>query len=321
MKISTIAVASGKGGVGKTNISAGIAITLADYGHSVLVFDADLGLANLDVLLSLKPQSTLKHVIRDGLAIKEAIVSGPSGIDVVVGGSGFQELIGLEQEQLDELVSKVSSLARNYEYVIFDTAAGLDKDVKVFLLAADRTIVICTPDPTSIMDAYATIKTLFSVRPDADVTLLVNIADSLAQGQIVFNKLEAIVGQFLNKEITFAGCIVRDDKVIAATRARASFVEMFPKCHASLQIDEISLRVIEEKIQDDEEEEAISLLQRLRTAFETLKNRSKDDDEEESDSESDEEDSGRRRRDRDSERDDGERDTRISNRGPEDRAA
>ena len=303
MKIKTLAIASGKGGVGKTNISAGIAITLADYGHSVLVVDADLALANLDVLLSLKPQSTLKHVVRDGVDIKDTIVSGPSGIDVVTGGSGFHELIGLEQENLDELLQKIASLARNYDYVIFDTAAGLDKHVTVFLLAADRAIVICTPDPTSIMDAYATIKTLFSVRPDADVTLLVNIADSLAQGQVVFNKLEAIIGQFLNKEITFAGCIVRDDKVVAATRARASFVEMFPKCDASEQIDEIALRVIEGKIEEDEEDEAVTLLQRLRTAFATLKSRSKGDDEEEPEDSDDDEDRdrSRRRRDRDSE--------------------
>lgn len=299
MKIKTIAVASGKGGVGKTNLSAGIGITLADYGHSVLVFDADLGLANLDVLLSLKPQSTIKHVVRDGIDLKETILSGPSGIDVIVGGSGFQELVGLEQEQLDSLLVQLARTAKDYEYVIFDTAAGLDKDVKAFMLAADRTIVVCTPDPTSIMDAYATIKTLYAVRPDADITLLVNMADSLSQGQVVFNKLKAIVGQFLNKEISYAGCVERDEKVLAATRSRASFVEKYPKCAAAQQIDEIALRVIEDKIEEETEEEQISVLQRLRSAFATLKRKSDDeDDAEESESSSDDRDRGRERESR-----------------------
>ena len=265
MKI--LAVASGKGGVGKTSISANIAITLSEYGHTVLVFDADLGLANVDVLLGLKPQETLKHVVADDVALKKIVLAGPAGIDVIPGGSGVKELVGIGQEQLDELIRQLASLAKSYDYVVIDTASGLDTNVIAFLLAADRTMVVCTPDPTSIMDAFATTKALFAVRPDADVALLVNMADDLRQGDVVFNKLKAIVGQFLNKEISFAGCIAWDHTVIAAARARESFVLSFPKGKATEQIDAVAERVFRNQIEDEEGFEELTLLKRFRSTF------------------------------------------------------
>ncbi|MCH8979887.1 MAG: MinD/ParA family protein [Armatimonadetes bacterium] len=300
MKI--LAVASGKGGVGKTTISANLAITLAEYGHTVLVFDADLGLANVDVLLNLKPQATLKHVVADELALKKVVLAGPAGIDIIPGGSGVQELVGIDQEQLDKLIGHLASVMKGYDYVIFDTASGLDKNVIAFLLAADRTMVVCTPDPTSIMDAYATTKSLFAVRPDADVALLVNMADDLRQGEVVFNRLKAIVGQFLNKEISFAGCIAWDHTVIAAARARESFVLCFPKGKATEQIDAVAERVFQDEIETDGSEE-LSLLQRLRAAFRFFRKTYDDEDElDETAEDGDEEERERPRREDDDER-------------------
>lgn len=292
MKI--LAVASGKGGVGKTSISANLAITLAEYGHTVLVFDADLGLANVDILLGLKPKATLKHVVAGEVALRRIVIAGPAGIDVIPGGSGVPELVGIDQEKLDDLIQQLATLAKNYDYVIFDTAAGLDKNVIAFLLAADRTMVVCTPDPTSIMDAYATTKTLFAVRPGADVALLVNMADDLQQGEVVFNRLKAIVGQFLNKEISYAGCIAWDHTVIAASRARESFVLSFPKGKATEQIDAVAERAFEDQI-DDEGSEELSLLQRFRAAFRFFGNTyDEEDDQDEAGEEGDEEERKRR---------------------------
>ena len=297
--MKTLAVASGKGGVGKTSVSANLAITLAEYGHTVLVFDADLGLANVDVLLGLKPQATLKHVVLDDVVLKKIVMAGPAGIDVVPGGSGVQELVAISQEQLDDLIGQLASLAKSYDYVILDTASGLDKNVIAFLLKADRTMVVCTPDPTSIMDAYATTKALFAVRPDAEIALLVNMADDLRQGEVVFNRLKAIVGQFLSKEILFAGCIAWDHTVLAASRARESFVLSYPKGKATEQIDVVAERVFQDEM-DEEVSEDLSLLQRLRGAFKFFGNTYDEDDDLYEDAEdSDENERERPRRDDD----------------------
>lgn len=297
--MKTLAVASGKGGVGKTSISVNLAITLAEYGHTVLVFDADLGLANVDVLLSLKPQATLKHAVTDEVALKKIVMPGPAGIDVIPGGTAVQELVGIDQEALDKLIGHLASLAKGYDYVIIDTASGIDKNVISFLLAADRTMVVCTPDPTSIMDAYATTKALFAVRPDADVALLVNMADDLRQGDVVFNRLRAIVGQFLSKEISYAGCMVWDHTVLAAARARESFVLSFPKGKATEQIDTVAENVFQDEMDLGESEE-LTLLQRLRGAFKFYgKSDDEDDESDEEGEEGDEEERERPRRDED----------------------
>lgn len=277
----TIAVASGKGGVGKTNIAANLAIALAQSEHKVLLFDADLGLSNLDVLLALNPQATLKQVVCEGLGIADAVVPGPEEIDVVTGGSGAKELVDLDDEALQSLWKKLEAFAGNYDFLVIDTASGIGRTVMTFLTRSDATLVVCTPDPTSVMDAYATSKTLFCERPGADVALIVNMADNERQGCVVYERYKAIVGQFLNREVALAGVILRDPDVLECTRARVPFIIASKGCHAAREVRRIAERLEQGRIEDDSDGPDLGLLQRLRGAFAVLRKCDKEEEDEE----------------------------------------
>ncbi len=268
--MKSIAVANGKGGVGKTSISASLAISLGEHGHKVLLVDLDLGLANLDLILGLRPETTLRHVVRDGTDIGEVILSGPEGVDVITGGSGVQELACLDKAQLEGLLESIRAAGSKYDFLVFDTASGVGENVMVFLTRADRVLIVATPDPTSIIDAYATAKILFGEKPNADVSLIVNMADDEMHGKIVFNRFKAIVGQFVNRDVSLAGVIEFDENVRRATRAREPFILKFPKAKASRQIDAL-VEWLAEAPEERVDNEAVSILQRMRQVFAVFK--------------------------------------------------
>ena len=268
--MKSIAVANGKGGVGKTSLSVSLAISLAEHGHSALLFDADLGLANIDLILGLQPQTTLKHVLVDGADIKDAVLDGPEGVRVVTGGSGVKELTCLERTVLDGIVQKAVALGKASDFLVFDTASGLEHNVMAFLTAADRVLIVATPDPTSIMDAYATTKVLFAEKQKADVSLVVNMADDLRHGLMVYERYKAIVGQFLNREVELAGVVPKDDAVVKAARARQPFILHSPKCKASKSIDQLVDWMTADKEQQ-QQDPSVGLLQRMRSVFAAFK--------------------------------------------------
>ena len=281
--MKTIAIASGKGGVGKTNIATNLAIALAHDEKKVLVVDADLGLSNVDVLLAISPQSTMKDVVSGDVQAGQAVTATEYDIDVISGGTGAKELVDLDQESLDGLWKQVNKLTEQYDHVVIDTASGIGRSVMTFLKKADRVLVVCTPDPTSMMDAYATTKLLFDENPQADVALLVNMADNVRQGLVVFERYKAIVGQFLNREISLAGVIVRDATVLNCTLSREPFMAVSPGCHAAKQLADIAETVVrrpEAKEDDDEHGETMGLLERVHSAFAFLKGSGNDEDEE-----------------------------------------
>lgn len=270
LSATAVALANGKGGVGKSCLSASLAVSLAEHGHKVLLFDADLGLASLDLMLGLSPQTTLRHVVKDGVDMASAVISGPEGIDVVSGGAGSKELADLTAEQVQDLVAKSQSLASGYKYVIYDTASGLGEGAMAFLRAAKRVLVVATPEPTSILDAYATTKVLFEDNPKADVSLVVNMAEDERQGAIVFERFKAIVGQFLNREVSLAAIIVWDVSVADATRAREPFILKYPKCKASKQMDALVEWLVGEP-EAAEADERVSVLNKMRSVFAVFK--------------------------------------------------
>ncbi len=260
--MKSIAITSGKGGVGKTTVAANLAAALGHSGN-VLALDADLGLANLDILLGVRPAKTLNHVVRDGLALSDAVTPAPGGIGLIAGGSGIEELARLGDEQLQPILSQLQELAEGYDWLMVDTAAGLSPHVLCFASSVDQAVIVCTPDPASIMDAYATAKSLFARNPSNSPLLVVNCADSEEQAEVVYGKLRTIVGRFLNRSLGYAGCVRRDPVAAACARTRELYVLKNPKCAASRDV----LRLAQKLSQSPAEDSGLSLLQRLREAF------------------------------------------------------
>lgn len=267
--MKTVAFANARGGVGKTSLACATAIALAELEHKVLLFDGDLSLANLDVHLGLRPAVTLKHVVCDAIDLESTVTQGPAGVSVICGGSGVKELASIDPELVAEIVRNLGLLDRGFDHIVIDTGSGIHETPMAFLLAADVVVLVCTPDPTSVMDAYATVKLLFEQKPDADVRLLVNMADDDKSGAIVYARFKSIIGQFLNKEVPLAGIVCYDKAVKSAGRERCSFLESAPRCKASISIKDIA-RTIVLSVEEGHASAEIPLLQRMRSTFSFL---------------------------------------------------
>ena len=234
-----ISITSGKGGVGKTNIATNLAYALARSGKRVLVFDADLGLANIDILLGITPQYTIEHVIRGEKRLSDVIIHTPEGIHVLPSSSGVEELTNLSLFQKKRLIDEFSLLNEVYDFVIVDTPAGISSNVIYFNLAASEIINIVEPDPTSFTDAYALMKVL-SVRYGVnEFKIVVNCVDSEAQAKRLFEKMELVCKRFLNIKLEYLGHIFKDEKLVDAVRRQRPVMELYPYSKASRCIHQI----------------------------------------------------------------------------------
>ncbi|MGI5839563.1 MAG: MinD/ParA family protein [bacterium] len=235
-----IAVTSGKGGVGKTNITVNLAIALANYGKKVLVLDGDLGLANVDVVLGITPKYNLSHVISGERKIKDVIVEGPGGVMVIAGGSGMQELINLSDWELVRFMLNMREMEGLFDIILIDTGAGLSHHVLRCVLAADEIIVVTTPEPAAITDAYATIKLILHKNRNAKIALLMNMVRSIQDAQRMAERLTAVVKRFIGVSIDFYGYIRDDQFVEKAIRNQEPFVLSFPAAAASSEINRLA---------------------------------------------------------------------------------
>ncbi|MEZ5163682.1 MAG: MinD/ParA family protein [Fimbriimonadaceae bacterium] len=238
----TVAITSGKGGVGKTTFSANLAAALKQMGERTLVFDADLQLANLDVVLGINPEFTLQHVVAGKKGLRDIITTGPGGVDAVAGASGIPALMSAGPKRMGTFIPELVRLERDYDVLLFDTAAGLDNRVITFMKLSHEVIIVCTPDPTSITDAYATIKTICRRDPDAHVRIVFNMAHPL-EAEKLFAKLEKIVWQYLGKNIELLGSVRYDREAIACGRKRKLFVLEHPDSEATEDIIAIGRRL------------------------------------------------------------------------------
>ncbi len=241
-KTKTIAVTSGKGGVGKTSISVSLSIALAQHDFSVTLLDADLGLANINVILGIIPKYNLYHVIKGKKKLKEVIIEVPEGIKIIAGASGFHQLANLDQKQRSDFIKAISDLDAD-DFMIIDTGAGVSQNVLSFVMAADEVIVVTTPEPTAITDAYGIIKSIASQSPDKIVKLLVNRVQSVAEGKRVAQRVINIAGQFLNIKVEDLGFVFDDSNVPRSVRNQKPFMVSYPKSRASA-----CLSVIADKI-------------------------------------------------------------------------
>jgi len=238
-----IAVSSGKGGVGKTNLVANLGIALAKAGKKVLILDADLGLANIDVLLDITPRYNLQHLIAGEKSMSDILIEGPHEMKIVPGGSGISELANLSDEKREQLISGFVELEKEAEITLIDTGAGISRNILSFILAAGEAFVITTPEPTAITDAYGLVKVLSREDPDIDIKLLVNMVTGESEANEIAERIARVSKKFLNKHVDTFGHIVTDTSVGRAVRKQEPFILSYPNCEAAQCINRLTTKL------------------------------------------------------------------------------
>jgi flagellar biosynthesis protein FlhG len=229
----TFAVVSGKGGVGKSNVALNLSILLSALGHRVALVDGDLGMANLDILLDVRIRSTLAHVLAGRKSLDEILVELPSGVQLVPGASGLAKIANLNEFSRNQLVSSLTALEQDNDMILVDTAAGIGPSVLQFACAAETVLVVTTPEPTAMADAYAVIKILHQRRFEGRISLLVNRVTGRGEARDCFQRLADVARQFLSRRVYDAGYILEDAKLVEAVRKRQPVVTAWPRCSAS----------------------------------------------------------------------------------------
>ena len=229
----TIALASGKGGVGKSNIALNLSILLSAAGNRVALVDADLGLANLDVLLNVDVHGNLSHVIAGSRPLAEIVVDLPCGVQFVPGASGIAHLANLSEFQRGHLLAELSALEGENDIIVVDCGAGIGRDVIQLTASADNAVIVTAPEPTAITDAYAVIKVLKRQGYQGKVSLLVNLAADRQEARDTYQRVAGVARQFLGCRVFDAGHVLTDPRVAESVRRREPFVLAYPKCPAS----------------------------------------------------------------------------------------
>ncbi|MCX5836691.1 MAG: MinD/ParA family protein [Deltaproteobacteria bacterium] len=227
-KICVISITSGKGGVGKTNIAANLAYLLAGMKKKTLIFDADCGLANIDLILGLAPRYNLYHVLNGEKTLKETIISGPGGIKILPASSGIQEMTSLSMEQKLSLQDELNTLHPRPDFMLIDTSAGITENVMYFNMVATETIVVVTPEPTSLTDAYALIKVLYQRHAKKRFSLLVNMVKTQDEATEVFLRMAQATNHFLNLAIEHLGHVFYDENLLQAVKRQKLLAELYP---------------------------------------------------------------------------------------------
>ena len=244
-----LTISSGKGGVGKTNLVANLAMGLQYRNKNVLVFDADMGLGNVDILLGLAPKFNLQHVLSGEKTIEEIIVEGPGGIKILPATSGVQELTQLDKEARLVLVEELDRISAHYDYLLFDTGAGISSNVTYFCCAAQEVILIVTAEPTSLTDAYALIKVLNQKHDQKRFRIVLNTVKSEREAREVFRHLLAVTDRFLNSvSLEYYGYIIYDPSVSKAVRQQKPFLQVYPYSKVSRCVHDLCEKMITEDL-------------------------------------------------------------------------
>ena len=239
-----IAVTSGKGGVGKTSISVNLALQFREQGKKVVILDADFGLANVEIMLGIRPRYNLADVIFNNRPIEDVITEGPMGIGFISGGSGVQDLVNLDKMRLQKLIAQLVKLDSIYDIVIIDTGAGIADSVIEFVLSSPEVLLVITPEPTSITDAYSLLKAVNRKkefdRNSKAVKVITNRVANLEDGQEIFNKISIVVSKFLNIQLEYLGYIPYDKRMGNAVLEQTPITIGMPNSTVSLHIKTIS---------------------------------------------------------------------------------
>ncbi|ADG70286.1 MinD/ParA family protein [Brachyspira murdochii] len=247
-----ISIASGKGGVGKTNIAINLSIALQELGQNVLLIDADLGLGNVNVILGNMPEYNLYHVIKGVKKLHEVVLETDYGIRYIAGASGFSSLANLSGRALTKLVNSMDSL-NDADIIIVDTGAGISDTVLYFLLSSDESIVVTTPELTAILDAYGVIKSIAPENSNADIKILVNRVTKASEGKEVGDKIIMTSKKYLDMDVKYLGHILEDKTIPYAVSQQLPFYQYDNKCHASMSIYNIAKKIVDMEYDDDRE--------------------------------------------------------------------
>ena len=239
-----ITITSGKGGVGKSNLAINLAISLSRLGKKVIVLDADFGLANIEVMLGIRPQYNLSDLMFRGRSLSEIITKGPENVGFISGGSGIREMTNLTREQLINLSARLSELDRQADVVIIDTGAGISENVMEFVMSSAEVFLIATPEPTSITDAYALLKTLNHqpefTREHCHIKLIANKVNNEKNGKELFEKLSVVADKFLNISLEYMGAIPSDTNMSKAVMKQQPLTIAYPNSQAARAIDDMA---------------------------------------------------------------------------------
>ena len=246
--LRVLAVSSGKRGVGKTNFVANLAYALSKRGEKVLVVDADLGLNNIDILLGLAPKKHIGHFLSGKSTVEDIILCGPADINILPAGDGLQELTQLPPEQKILLMDELDRVSQGYDFLIFDTGAGISNNVTYFCSAAHETILIATTEQTSLTDVYALMKTLHHKHAQKHFRLVINSVSSEREAKGVYSTLTRTTDRFLKDiSVEYLGYILHDANVPKAVRQQKAFLELYPFSKFSVCINELSEKISKEK--------------------------------------------------------------------------
>ena len=240
-----VAVTSGKGGVGKTSVSANLALALCEMQYKTLIIDADIGLANVEVLYGIMPGFNLSDALSHNKSLREIICAGPRGVSVISGGSGVEELARVDGIQMASFISDLSELDDEYDIIIIDTGAGISDTVLSMAVAADEAIIVTTPEPTSLTDAYALIKAISARERDKIIRIIINRADTEAEAGEIMSKLAQVADKFLDLKLHKLGYILNDPLVVRSIKLQTPFFISSPYSQTSNRIREIALRLMD----------------------------------------------------------------------------
>lgn len=241
-----ISIASGKGGVGKTTIVTNLAVALAQQAKTVLVLDADMGLANVDIMLGIKPHGTLQDVIEGTRTLEEILVKGPAGVMIIPAASGVEKMCALSSADRAMLFNALEELAARFDYLLIDNEAGIGADVMYFTSAAHEVVMVVNDEPTSLTDAYGLVKVLSQTYGEREVRVIVNQAQDTKHGVNVFTRFARSLERFLHVNAQYLGSVPRDEMAREAVLTQRSVVDAFPSSRVSVAIQKIAQELVNE---------------------------------------------------------------------------
>lgn len=251
-----IAITSGKGGVGKTSVTVNLALAFAKMGKKVAIFDADLGLANVHILMGVKPRFNLRHMIEDNFKMDDLVTMGPEGVKIISGGQGVREMANLTPDQRRIILRQLDKLEREVDILLIDTGAGISENVLRFTTFADEVIVVTTPNIAAAADGYSIIKILLEMEPNSKIGLIANMAQNMYHSKNVFNRINAATKKYLNYPLGDLGYIVTDNHIEAACQIRRPLLLEFPQSEAAKCIREIAEMIMNTNVFVNEKKES-----------------------------------------------------------------